>query len=258
MSGTRYSIGRRAPAALARSLLAAALVALAALLPASGAAAQAAPDIFLLSPFNGSEVGCTTVELRWTSMDPDGGPLSFVVELSDGAGFNLTKRTASRNLSLELPDRTSFDWRVTASGTKGNATSPFSRFVVHVDRGPVIHSVPVLEARPGRTYEYRVVATDPDADALTYRLVEGPGNMGMTPDGKVLWVPWSGQAGKTFKVAITVGDGVLEERQEFDVTVEKEKAPATLAGAGPSPWIAAGLAIVLALELFIIGYLRKR
>jgi hypothetical protein len=80
--------------------------------------------------------------------------------------------------------------------------------------------------------------------------------MGMTPDGKVLWVPWSGQAGKTFKVAIIVSDGELEERQDFTVVVSK--APARKAGAEPGPWMAAAEVALLAVAVTALWILRRR
>ncbi len=225
--------------------------------PAATEATAQAPDIFLLRPMNGSVGNSTVVEFRWTSLDPDGDPLAFTLELSDEAGFNITKRTGEKNLTLELLDRTGYTWRVTASDGVNKVSSAYSNFTVRVNRPPVIHSVPVLEAWPGDAYVYQVVATDPDPDALRFHLVEGPAGMGMFPDGKVLWVPSAEQAKGSFRVAITVGDGELEERQEFTIKVGKAKPQAPSDASGPPLWVAAVLALVLAVEIAVVWILRK-
>jgi hypothetical protein len=208
---------------------------------------------------NGSTLNNTSVELRWTGSDPDGDALAYTLELSGGAGANLTRRIAAENVTLELSDRTVYTWRVTVYDGAGNVTSPFQNFTVRVDRPPVINSVPVLEAKPGREYFYQVVATDPDSDALRCFLAEMPGGMGIEPGGRVLWVPSAGQAGKSFRVVLTVSDGELEERQEFTVSVAKAQpqAPAEASGVIAGQWIAAGLVVVLAVEIAAVRILWK-
>lgn len=198
---------------------------------------------------NGSTVNGTMVELRWTGQDPDGDQLAFLLEFTDGAGYNLTKRTGARNLTLELSDRAVCSWRVTASDGRTDVTSPYCSFAVKVNHRPVIHSVPVLEARPGKAYVYQVVATDPDSDRLRYFLAEMPGGMGIEPGGRVLWVPSAGQAGRSFRVALTVSDGKLEAPQEFTISVAKALPQAPSEAAGPPLWLAAVLALVLAVEI---------
>lgn len=216
-----------------------------------------APDIFLLHPMNGSTVNSTTVQLRWTGMDPEGDRLEYTLELNDGAGHNLTETLTASDRTLELSDRTGYSWRVIVSDGIDTVASPSSSFTVRVNRRPVIHSVPVLEATPGKAYVYRVVATDPDSDRLRFSLAEMPGGMGIDRDGKVLWVPSAGQAGKAYRVAITASDGELEERQEFTIRVGKAPPPAPSDATGPPLWLAAALALVLALEIAAVRFLWK-
>ena len=256
------TIRLRPPAPLARALTSRAylllgLLCLSQAAPVVTVGTAQDPDIFLLRPMNGSVENSTAVEFRWTSLDPDGDPLAFVLELSDGVGFNITRRTGEKNLTLELLDRTGYAWRITASDGVNNVSSAHSNFTVRVNRPQVIHSVPVLEARPGYAYVYQVVATDPDPDALRFHLVEGPAGMGMFPDGKVLWVPSAEQAEGSFRVAITVGDGELEERQEFTIKVGKAPPQAPSDASGPPLWVAAVLALVLAVEIAVVWILRK-
>jgi len=215
-----------------------------------------APDLFPLGPMNGSVVNGTAVELRWSSVDPDGDPLSYTLELSDGAGLNLSERLLVRNRTVELQDRLNYTWRVSVSDGIDTVFGPDLTFRVLVNRRPVIHSVPLLEAWPGRSYSYRVVATDPDSDPLRYRLEEGPAGMGLTPDGRALWVPWTGQAGKAFRVVVNVSDGELCERQEFDVSVAPARQ-ATAAG-NPAPCIVAAEVAALAAAAAAMWIVRRR
>jgi len=82
-----------------------------------------------------------------------------------------------------------------------------------------------------------------------------PGGMGIARGGRVLWVPSAGQAGKAFRVVLTVGDGELEERQEFMIKVGKAQTPA--AEENPAPWIAAGLGVVLVVGIAVVWVLWK-
>jgi len=204
---------------------------------------------------NGSTVNNTSVELGWTSLDTDGGTLAFTLELDNGAGYNLTRKLDKGNTTLELPDRMEYTWRVIVSDGIDMVPSQYQTFTVRINRPPVIHSVPVLEARPGNAYVYQVVATDPDPDALRFHLVEGPAGMGMFPDGKVLWVPSAEQAGRSFRVVLTVGDGELEERQEFMIKVGKAQPQAQSDAKGPPLWVAAVLVLVLTVEIAIVWIL---
>jgi hypothetical protein len=207
---------------------------------------------------DGSTVSNTSVELGWTGLDADGGALVFMLELGSAAGHNLTRKLEKRNTTLELSDRMEYTWRVIASDGIDNVSSPYQKFTVRVNRRPVIHSVPVLEATPGKAYAYQVVATDPDSDQLRYFPADMPAGMGIEPRGRVLWVPSAGQAGKSFWVVLTVSDGELEQRQEFTINVAKAKPEAPLDPAGPPVWQAAGLAIILAAEIAVVWFLRWR
>ena len=212
-----------------------------------------APDIFLLYPMNGSAVNDTKVQLKWTGLDPEGDRLDYTLEISDGGGYNLTETLGAGNRTLELSDRTNYSWRVIVSDGIETVACPNHTFTVRVNHRPVIHSVPVLEARPGNAYVYQVVATDPDSDNLRYFLAEMPGGMGIERNGRVLWVPSAGQAGEAFRVAITVGDGEFEERQEFTISVSKARTPAV--ASNPVQWIAAGLVVVLAVGIAVMWIL---
>ena len=72
---------------------------------------------------------------------------------------------------------------------------------------PRITSFPVAHAIYGEPYTYPVEAEDPDADTLTYTLVEGPDGMVIDPfSGLIQWTPVAGQ-GSWFDAEVRVSDG---------------------------------------------------
>ena len=76
-----------------------------------------------------------------------------------------------------------------------------------VDNPPTITSTPPATARFGSTYLYQVIATDPDADALTYSLPTEPAGMSIDPGtGLVSWKPTAGELGANL-VEVRVDDG---------------------------------------------------
>ncbi|PIN73647.1 hypothetical protein COV20_05485 [Candidatus Woesearchaeota archaeon CG10_big_fil_rev_8_21_14_0_10_45_16] len=84
------------------------------------------------------------------------------------------------------------------------------------NRPPKIISVPEETAGVGDDYTYQVRAVDPDGDFLTYRLVDGPDGMTMTPNGLVDWrVADEG----IYHVAVVVSDGLAQARQEYNLRV---------------------------------------
>ena len=74
----------------------------------------------------------------------------------------------------------------------------------------VFNSLPVIsESTPsfdGKTYKYRIAATDPDKDALTYKFEEGPKGMSVDPSSGIMtWEVEPGDAG-TYEAGVSVSD----------------------------------------------------
>ncbi|MGD8914734.1 MAG: putative Ig domain-containing protein, partial [Candidatus Thiodiazotropha sp.] len=55
------------------------------------------------------------------------------------------------------------------------------------NRPPVITSLPNLEVEAGTDYAYPVQAEDPEGEALTYTLIEGPSGMSLDAAGQLIW-----------------------------------------------------------------------
>ena len=147
--------------------------------------------------------------LTWTPEAADQGPVPVAVAATDPLGA-----TASQA------------WIIDARGSN----SP-----------PVITSAPVTGALSGGLYGYRVAASDPDGDALTFRLTEAP--EGMTVDartGLIVWRPVDDDEGAN-PVTVQVEDCCGEvDAQSFEVEVEVDRAPPSVTIRTSSP-ICAGV-----------------
>ncbi len=86
------------------------------------------------------------------------------------------------------------------------------------NRSPTITSSAVTTAAESQPYLYQVVATDPDGDALTYRLVSSPSGMTMAA-GLVAWTPSSTHVGNQGVVVEAMDGRGGTAQQSFQVTV---------------------------------------
>ncbi|HEY7502196.1 MAG TPA: Ig-like domain-containing protein [Vicinamibacterales bacterium] len=78
--------------------------------------------------------------------------------------------------------------------------------IVDPNRPPTITSAPVLSGREGDPYTYQLTATDPDNDAVTFRLVTSPSGMTITPSGAIAWTPQAAHLGSQ-SVVVEASDG---------------------------------------------------
>lgn len=124
--------------------------------------------------------------------DPDGDVLTYA--LTEGpAGASIDSATGLITWSPTAADvgtRT-----VTVRVEDGRGGSAEQQYVLSVitpppNRPPVFTSVPVVSANAGSAYSYPAIATDPDSDALSFSVVNGP--QGLTIDattGVANWTP---------------------------------------------------------------------
>jgi hypothetical protein len=74
------------------------------------------------------------------------------------------------------------------------------------NRAPDITSDPRTTARTGSGYFYKLAATDPDGNPLTFTLVSKPVGMTVDSEGLVSWIPTASQTGRS-AVSVSVSDG---------------------------------------------------
>ena len=90
-----------------------------------------------------------------------------------------------------------------------------------INNPPQITSSPVTIATEGEIYSYKVEATDPDPNTLTFNLAIFPTGMQInSSSGLISWVPSSTQAG-AHQVSVVVSDGSASGRdtQSFTISV---------------------------------------
>jgi len=157
-----------------------------------------------------------------TAVDPEGDSIGFALD-EGPLGMSMTPENrlswtpTSADIGLH---------KIIIRATDGKASSNQS-FTLNVTQStgnhpPFITSIPIKKATVGYQYIYRVIATDPDGDNLTYSLLKAPEGMTITlSTGEITWTPDEAQVGEK-QVIISVSDGYLSITQEFVLVVSAE------------------------------------
>ena len=183
------------------------------------------------------------------SSDPDNDALTFEWSFGDGStgsGKQVTKTYAQAG-----------SFTVTLTVTDGRGGSASATRAMTIDAGapangpPVITSSPITTAKVPLPYEYRVVATDPDNDALTYRLLAAPEGMQISAAGVISWTPRADQAGEHFVTVEARDPRDNAAQQVFSVTVTP---PATLQSITVTPVLAEFTSAGAAQGLRVTGF----
>lgn len=144
--------------------------------------------------------------------------LQFSIDNSVIASLNLSTAvtTADGKASVSVTGLRDGDTTIGASAT-GLDSGTVNLTVQGVS--PYITSSPPLEVNEGAIYSYRVEATDPNGDTLTYSLSEAPATM--TIDANTIsWTPPQGQpqTGNDVTVEVNDPDGNLDS-QSFSIYI---------------------------------------
>ncbi|MBF7073465.1 putative Ig domain-containing protein [Glaciecola sp. MH2013] len=132
-------------------------------------------------------------EIRWLPVNNNVGDNVVVLRVTDAAG---------------LFDEKSFTVNVQNSGD-----------------APTISSEPGRFATVGESFQYQVVATDPDNSPLSYSLINTPSNMLISNTGLFTWVPNNAQVGsQPVTIRVTDVDGQTDE-QSFSLLVGSVSVP---------------------------------
>ncbi len=119
------------------------------------------------------------------------------------------------------------DYAVTVEVSDGQLTDTqsFTLQVEATNRAPVITSTAVTTGVEQDLYQYRVTATDPDGDVLSFVLTTAPAGMTISATGTISWTPSFNQSGQ-HSVTVIVSDGQLSDSQAFIVLVaDTNRAP---------------------------------
>lgn len=141
-------------------------------------------------------------EYQVVATDRDGDPLSYQL-LTGPAGM-----TISATGKLEWPVPAGFAGSETveikvSDGRDGEVTQAYAIGVgVTANRPPLINSTPVATGTAGAAYLYQILASDPDADVLTYSV--STSEPGITVDAQTGRVSWAVPAGTSGQAQLTV------------------------------------------------------
>ncbi|OUR88395.1 hypothetical protein A9Q81_23950, partial [Gammaproteobacteria bacterium 42_54_T18] len=97
----------------------------------------------------------------------------------------------------------------------------------NTNQAPVINSAPITSATENMVYQYTVVASDADGDALDYQLTAPLPGMLINTSGEISWIPTFTQSGD-HTATVTASDGVLTATQSFVITVVNTNQPPVL------------------------------
>lgn len=112
-----------------------------------------------------------------------------------------------RSLAFSNPNRVQFSYDLVVLG--------------RLNRPPEFTSIPVLEAAVGKSYAYDADALDPDADTVSYHIVQAPSGMTIDPaTGRISFRPTSAQKG-THQIVLRADDGHGgSSTQTYSLTVD--------------------------------------
>jgi hypothetical protein len=160
------------------------------------------------SPATTATVG-SAYSFRPTASDPDGDALSFsIANRPAWAMFNQTNGTLSGTPGATTVGTYS---NITISVSDGRTTTSLPAFSITVsaaNRAPTISGSPATTATVGSAYSFRPTASDPDGDALSFSIANGPAWAVFNPvNGTLSGTPASSAAGTHSNIIISVSDG---------------------------------------------------
>jgi hypothetical protein len=184
----------------------------------AAAVTNVAPQI-TSAPITTARVG-TPYGYQVTATDANGGTLAYsLTRAPSGMTINsATGQIAWTPTAAQIGNR-GVTARVTDPGGLF-ASQAFTVVVTSANAAPSITSAPVTTATVGAPYAYRVTATDPNGDVLTYALSQAPAGMTINAtSGQIAWTPASTQTGTQAVTARVTDPGGLAAVQSFTVSV---------------------------------------
>lgn len=164
------------------------------------------PPVILSVPLTAAQQGMPYA-YRVKAFDPDGDELAFYL---NPAPANMTVDTKTGAISW-TPGSDQVGTALVRLEVRddrgGSANQTFYIDVANINDAPVVNSVPPVYAKQGSPYTYRLQATDPDGDPLTYTLLAGPKGLVMNSSfGTLEWIPRQESVGRN-QVVVEVSDG---------------------------------------------------
>ena len=138
----------------------------------------------------GMTLDASTAELRWTPLEGQGpGTYPVTVSVTDSGGA-----TAERSFTVA---------------------------VAEVNQPPQVAAWADQRIVFGQSVNLKMEVTDADlpANRFTYRVVEGPTNLALSEDGRLVWTPARNQSPSTNLISVAVSDGIASVTNSVRVEV---------------------------------------
>ncbi len=184
--------------------------------------ANAAPEI---TPINDKTINTgQTLSFELLATDADGDALTYGTStLPQGASFDAT----TKKFSWKPTSSQAGDYEISFFVSDGKLTSSIKVKikVVKVNSAPVFDSKTITDTTisvhtVSMLFKYQFKVTDPDGDALTYRLDgDYPSGSTLSASGLFNWITTKASAGRVFMFMVTASDGFLSETKVVTITV---------------------------------------
>jgi len=166
-----------------------------------------------------------SINISLTGSDPDGDSLTYTIVIQPEHGtLSGTAPNVTYEPDLNYDGTDSFTFKVN-DGTSDSNIATISLTINPVNDAPEL-SVPdpikfVVKSADPATKTYKLQATDPDGDTLTYSATGLPSDATLDPNtGELSWTITLSDIGN-YPVTFTVSDGVLQDTETITVTVTK-------------------------------------
>lgn len=184
--------------------------------------ANAAPEI---TPINDKTINTgQTLSFDLLATDADGDALTYGTStLPQGASFDVT----TKKFSWKPTSSQAGDYEISFFVSDGKLTSSIKVKikVIKVNSAPVFDSKTITDTTisvhtVSMLFKYQFKVTDPDGDALTYRLDgDYPSGSTLSASGLFNWITTKASAGRVFMFMVTASDGFLSETKVVTITV---------------------------------------
>ncbi|MEE2644020.1 MAG: putative Ig domain-containing protein, partial [Myxococcota bacterium] len=168
-----------------------------------------------------------TLELQLIASDAEGDPLFFKLRspLPEGGKFDkLAGLFTWTPFASQAGSRSLLTFEVSDGELSAQETIAIE---VRADGGniaPVIEPIGALTAIAGERFAYRMIATDPTNDPLTFRLIgDYPAGLILgAGDGLLSWSVPADELPAIYQLQLSVSDGILESVLPFQLVVSRE------------------------------------
>jgi hypothetical protein len=162
------------------------------------------------------------------ALDANQPPQPLAYQLVEGPeGFTVTPEGQVRWRPSESQGPSTH--RITVRVSDGFVQVPheFTVIVRESNLPPVWPDIGTRRMTEGGTLSFTLKATDSDlpAQALSYRLVDGPAGLTVGTNGFLTWRPTEAQGPSTNRVRVSAHDGVASTEQSFDIVVRESNLP---------------------------------